>query len=290
MGRFLEYLDVSKKTVETYTRALRQLFGYLAARGISRPRREDVVAFKASLADAGRKSTTIQNYLAAARVFFRWTAQEGLYPNITEHMKGAKVSREHKKDYLTGCQVKRILAGVERDTIQGKRDFAILALMVTCGLRTVEIIRANVEDLRACGGNTALFIQGKGKEDKAEYVKVPEQVEAAIREYLANRGRVKAGEALFTSTSNNNAGGRMTTRAVSGIAKGRMRAAGYDSERQTAHSLRHSAVTLSLLAGKDLAEVQQFARHANIATTMIYNHALDKARNGCSAAVAAEIF
>ena len=82
----------------------------------------------------------------------------------------------------------------------------------------------------------------------------------------------------------------MTTRAISGIAKAHMVEAGYNSDKLTAHSLRHTAVTLSLLAGKPLEEVQQFARHANMATTMIYNHALDKAKNGCSEAIAKAIF
>ena len=77
---------------------------------------------------------------------------------------------------------------------------------------------------------------------------------------------------------------------MSAIAKGSLIAAGYDSDKLTAHSLRHTAVTLSLLAGKNITEVQQFARHSNISTTMIYNHALDKAKNGCSEAIAKAIF
>ena len=82
----------------------------------------------------------------------------------------------------------------------------------------------------------------------------------------------------------------MTTRSISRLAKTTMQAAGYDSERLTAHSLRHTAVTLSILAGKDITEVKQFARHANIQTTLIYNHALEKEKNTCAAAVSAAIF
>ena len=82
----------------------------------------------------------------------------------------------------------------------------------------------------------------------------------------------------------------MTTRSISGIVKTRLKGAGFDSPRLTAHSLRHTAVTLSLLAGRDLAEVQQFARHSNIATTMIYNHSIEQAKNGCSEAIAQAIF
>ena len=99
------------------------------------------------------------------------------------------------------------------------------------------------------------------------------------------RGTTDETEPLFTSLSNHNRGERLTTRSISGIVKSRLKKAGYNSSRLTAHSLRHTAVTLSLLAGKNLAEVQQFARHINISTTMIYNHALDKSKNGCSEAI-----
>lgn len=82
----------------------------------------------------------------------------------------------------------------------------------------------------------------------------------------------------------------MSTRSISGIIKARLRSAGYDSERLTAHSLRHTAVTLSLLGGNSLQEVQQFARHSNIATTQIYAHNLDRAKNKCENTIANAIF
>ena len=104
------------------------------------------------------------------------------------------------------------------------------------------------------------------------------------------RGTVAVTDPLFASTSNNSKGRRMTTRSVSGIVKDRLVAAGYDSSRLTAHSLRHTAVTLSLLGGEDLQRVQQFARHSNLATTMIYAHNLDRAKNKCEATIANAIF
>ena len=162
--------------------------------------------------------------------------------------------------------------------------------MTTGGLRTIEVSRANIEDLRTVGGNTVLFIQGKGKEEKTDYVKISPQVEKAIRAYLRDRGKTSEDSPLFASTSNNNKGKRLTTRTISGIVKETFKKAGYDSDRLTAHSLRHTAVTLSLLAGKDITEVQQFARHANIGTTMIYNHSLDKAKNTCSEAITEVLF
>jgi len=75
----------------------------------------------------------------------------------------AKIGREHKKDYLTADQVREVLSTVEQNTLQGMRDYAILVLMLTCGLRTIEVSRANIGDLRVLGDNTVLYIQGKGK-------------------------------------------------------------------------------------------------------------------------------
>jgi integrase/recombinase XerC len=135
-----------------------------------------------------------------------------------------------------------------------------------------------------------LYIQGKGHEEKTDYIKLSAPAEKAIRAYLSNRKDADEAEPLFTSTSNNNKGERMTTRSISGIVKAKLVNAGYDSSRLTAHSLRHTAVTLSLLAGKDIAEVQQFARHKNLATTLIYAHNIDRAKNNCEATIAKAIF
>ena len=284
-NRYIDFLDSSPKTVETYTRALRQLFSYFSLNGITQPTRADILAFRDELKASGHKPTTVQNYITATKIFFSWTEQEGLYPNVADHLKGAKLDREHKKDYLTSRQVKEVLAGVDRSTEQGLRDYAMLFLMVTGGLRTIEVSRANIGDLRTLGDNSVLYVQGKGREEKTDYIKLSAPAEQAIRAYLKARGEKDEEAPLFSSTSNNNRGARLTTRSVSGIVKTRLQQSGYDSEKLTAHSLRHTAVTLSLLAGKDITEVQQFARHANIATTMIYNHALDKAKNGCSEAI-----
>lgn len=288
--RFVSFIDAKPKTVQTYTRALKQMFKYFAEQGITRPQREDIISYRESLKATGHKPTTIQNYITATRLFFAWLEQERIYPNVAAHVKGAKLDKDHKKDYLTSRQVKNVLADVDRSTPQGVRDYALIALMVTGGLRTVEVVRADIADIRTLGDDTVLFIQGKGRDEKTEYIKLSEPVEAALREYLKQRGEVEPSAPLFASLSNNSKGGRMTTRSISRIAKDCMTETGYNSERLTAHSLRHTAVTLSLLAGKSLAEVQQFARHANIATTQIYNHALDRAKNGCSEAIAKAIF
>ncbi len=284
--QFVSYLDVAPRTAETYAKALRRFFCYLSARGIKNPVRDDIIAFRDDLKST-HKPATVSIYITAVKLFFQWTAQEGYYPNIADHVKGAKLTRDHKKDYLTGHQVRAVLDNMHDTTSEsGARDYAIITLMVTCGLRDIEVHQANICDLRPRGGNVVLYIQGKGRNEKSEYVKIAPEVEKAVRDYLKVRNVKSDNEPLFVSLSNNSNGKRITTRSISAIVKNRLKAAGYDSPRLTAHSLRHTAVTLSLLGGRDITEVQQFARHRSITTTMIYNHAVDCEKNRCAETIA----
>lgn len=289
-GRFISWLDASPKTVSTYTKAIRQLALYFASEGVTAPKRENILAYRDYLNAKGCKPTTVQNYITAARIFFRFLAQEGLYRNVADKVKGAKLDKEHKKEYFTPGQVKAVLATNDRNTLEGKRNYALAALLFSCGLRCIEASRANVEDLGSVGGASVLHLQGKGRTERTEYVKLPEAVESAIREYLAARGNAQADSPLFVSSSNNSNGKRLTERSVSGVMKAMFRSAGFDDCRHTAHSARHTAVTLALLQGNSLEQAMEFARHKNIATTLIYAHTLDMAKNHCSASVASLIF
>lgn len=287
--RWINYLDAKPKTIETYTRAIRQFFVFLQANGITRPTREDIIAYR-ELLKADHKPTTVQSYIMAVKQFFNWTSQEGIYPNIAEKVKSAKLDTEHKKDYLTTKQVGDLLKNIDRSTLKGLRNYAIISLMVTSGLRTIEVVRANIEDLRTVADFTVLFLQGKGHEEKNQYVKVPEPVEDAIRAYLKARGTAKPNEPLFASESNRNNGGRMTSKSISRIAKNSLIEAGLESDRLTAHSLRHTTATLNLLNGGTIEETQQLLRHTNINTTLIYSHALERAKNNSEDRVAKAIF
>lgn len=288
---FISFLDVKEKTADTYRKALKRLFQYFAENNISQPTRSDLIAFRDEL-KAVNKASTVKTYLTATRLFFRWLEQEGLYKNIADKIKGSRVEHGHKKDALTVDQVKDVIDTFTADTeaSTAKRDYAIFCLMVTCGLRTIEVVRADLEDLRTLGSKTVLYVQGKGKDEKSDYVIITREVEKAIRSYLATRKDTAAKAPLFTSTSNNSKGQRLTTRTISGIVKERLKLAGLNSNRLTAHSLRHTAVTLSLLGGSTLQEARQFARHSNIATTEIYAHNLERIANPCEGIVSSSIF
>lgn len=289
MQDFINFIDAAPKTVETYTKAIKQFFRYLSFKGIDRPTREDVIAFREELKEE-HAAATVQNYMVAVRLFFSWANSRGLYPNVAENLKGAKISRGYKRDYLTSKQVKKVLSTIDTSTTQGLRDYAICSLMITAGLRDIEVRNLDIADMRTLGDFTVVYLLGKGRDEKAEYVKVVEPVENAIREYIKAAGLTNEKSPMFVSLSNNSKGSRMTTRSISRICKNALVTAGFDSSRLTAHSFRHTAVTLSLLGGKSLQETQQFARHSNINTTQIYAHNLDRAKNDCEETIAKAIF
>ncbi len=286
---WINYLDSKPKTIETYTRAIRQFYKYLGENGISQPTRSDIINYRDYI-NASHKATTTASYLMAVKLFFQWLEQEGLYKDITQHIKAPKIENSYKKDYLNENQVKGLLASVDTSTLKGLRDYSILALMITTGLRDVEVMRANREDIGTVGGASVLYIQGKGKDGKNNFVKLAQPVEEAIKAYLKARDIKDPSAPLFTSTAHRNNNNRLTTRSISRIVKGRLIEAGLDSDRLTAHSLRHTAGTLNLRAGATLEETQQLLRHSNINTTMIYAHLLQREDNKSEERIASVIF
>ena len=88
--------------------------------------------------------------------------------------------------------------------------------------------------------------------------------------------KLKESDPLFSSLSTRNYLQRLTTIHAGKIVKKRLRQAGFDSDRLTAHSLRHTAITLALLSGSNIQEAQFFARHTSINSTQIYAHNLNK--------------
>lgn len=281
-SNFIKYLDVKKSTSETYKIALKQFFTWTEINNIKQPTRDDIIAYREELVNKV-KPTTIQGYLIALRQFFKWTDMLNIYPNITNNVKGVKIDNLHKRDALTLEQIKKVLT-----SITNVRDYALLSLMTTCGLRTIEIERANIEDIQTIGNINVLFVQGKGKDEKAEYVVLPNQVYIALKTYISTRK--DNNNALFISISNKSNGKRLVTRSIRGIVKQYFRNNDLDSSRLSAHSLRHTAGTLALLSGSSIEEVQQMLRHKKIDTTMIYLHHLERVKNESETRVANAIF
>jgi len=145
-------------------------------------------------------------------------------------------------------------------------------------LRTIEISRLDVGDIRQHGNETVLWIQGKGRDEKDEFIVNGSEIQHFIMQYLTMRGTTKPGEPLFGTLSTNCMGQRISTRSIRRIAKQKLRGINLDSPLISAHSLRHSAVTFSLLGGASIQETAAMVRHSDINSTLIYSQNINRLR------------
>lgn len=284
--RFIAYTDREPTTTKGYITCLRQFANWITTTGRTQPEREDILAYKEYLNGEtfGRsgaeplKAGTKQQYLRAVKHFFKWTAAEGIYPNIADNIHGVKISHEtHKKDALDREAVKIIADHIDRSTESGKRLYAMYLLCISCGLRTIEINRANIEDIKQNGSRTYLYLQGKGHSEHDQPVLVIPEVKEALHEYLQSRtDRPAAKSPLFVSTSNRSKGKRIAPTTISTMLKDALVSAGYDSDRLTAHSLRHTSGTGAYKATGNIYLAQKHQRHADPSTTEIYVHAEER--------------
>lgn len=270
--RFIDYTDRKPTTIKAYVSYIRQFGAWIKENGITNPQREDIKAYRDYLTGSGLKDSTQAQYLRAVKHFFKWTQAEGAYPNVADNIHGAKVKNDcHKKDALPRDSVEPIANTIDRSDEQGKRLYAIYVLCVKCGLRLIEVSRADVGDIKTVGGDPYLYVQPKGHDGKDSPKYLIPLVKEAIDDYLNSRSaKVTPKSPLFTSTSNRSKGGRIATTTLSTMLKGLLINAGYDSDRITPHSLRATAATTAFEAGLTLFEVQQLMGHCDPATTEIY--------------------
>lgn len=114
----------------------------------------------------------------------RW-AESDVSPTLRRKRRAP--SRNFKKDMLTREQAKRLLKEAQEVSTQEKHDYAILSLMFRTGLRDIEVVRADVGDIKPHSGVMALYVHGKGRSEKDDFVALTEALQADIDRYLAEK-------------------------------------------------------------------------------------------------------
>ncbi len=295
LNDFIQFIDRGKQTTRTYLNNLKQFLAWLNNEGITDPTRREILLYREYLENK-HKPNTAKIYFQSVKHFFKWTASVGVYPNIASDIRPPKSNQKtHLKEALTPSDVLKIehsitlnaerkianatnskkdtVGKIDRATEQGKRLYAMYLLAVNCGLRTIELHRANIKDIETINGISYLRVWGKGHAEADEKEVLVPEIMQAIKDYLDIRTDNKTGESpLFTSTGNRSKGKRIATTTISTMLKRAMQEAGYNSERITAHSLRHTTGTNVQEVTKDIYLTQQYMRHKNPATTEIYLH------------------
>lgn len=170
--------------------------------------------------------------------------------------------------YLEESECDRLLASC--DGPYGLRDYCILMLFLSCGLRISELVSLNVTDVY----DDHVRVLGKGNKERVVYF--AEGCREAIDDYLAVRDPMpivaEDKNALFISRDHR----RISVRGVQKMVDKKLLMAGLDSSRYSPHKLRHTAATLMLKNGVDTRALQEVLGHSNLNTTQIYTH-LDNA-------------
>jgi integrase/recombinase XerC/integrase/recombinase XerD len=274
---FINSQDVKLSSKELYRRTLKQYFNWIDKKNfiLSEIARPQLLEYKDELLLSGMSSLTVASYITSVRRFYEWTEANKFYPNIAKGIKSPKRKQQFKKQPLLPAQATSLLNHYQD---KSKRDYSIISLLLRTGLRTIEIIRANVEDIVFKGSQRVLLVHGKGRDEKDNFVLLTDKSFKPLEDYLATRSKVNNTDPLFISTSNNSKGDRLTTRSISFIAKEGLKAIGLDERSFTAHSLRHTTAVNILRAGGSLETAQFTLRHSNPATTQIYTATLNEER------------
>lgn len=273
VATFVASQDVKQSSRDLYNRTLSQFFKWVEETGRQLPNlsRVDILDYKDHLSQEGLSALTIGSYIVAVRKFYEWAEANKLYPNIAKGIKTPRRVQSFKKQHLSDCKSEELLSYFEQKSL---RDFAIVNLILRTGLRTIEVVRADICDITFKGERRILKIWGKGHSEKDDFVVLSDKAYLPIANYLATRKGAKAGEPLFVSNSRQNRGERLTTRTISHLCKEGLQAVGMDGKEFTAHSLRHTTAVAILKHGGSITDVQSVLRHSSPVTSQIYTESV----------------
>lgn len=267
----------NENTRRTYKNAL---CDFMQFTGIRKPEefrqvtRAHIIAFRDELKRKEFSGSSIRNKLASISSLFEYLCDKNA---ITHNpVKGTKrppvESYEGKSPALGDYQARALLEAPKDTTLKGKRDRAIIAVLLYHALRRTELCQLKIKDVRQ-ERRGVMHIKVLGKGGKTRYLPIHPVVSGLIHDYLEEsvHGHDESGP-LFRSVSNNRSMSRATGITSDAIYKIVQFYSGKLGFRIGVHSLRATAATNALEHDADIAKVQEWLGHANISTTRIYDH------------------
>lgn len=283
--------DASADTLRGYQTQVRQWGEWCRLRGIepAYATNGDVIDYRQYLNQTLHyQPSTIAYKLTIIRQFYAAAVSHGIRSdNPVAGVRSPRTKRAQDDfHYLSEVDYTLLLRAVNKgNSAKDLRDKTIMAMMGLQGLRTVEIERANVDDLKDNGDTTSLLVRGKNH-DRVIYLR--SDVKALLIKYLSNREPVisdTAGEPLFVATGNRSGGKRISRRGIRQIVDFYLKKADLKRPGISDHALRHTAATLAYKYTQDLRGVQEMLGHADPKTTARYAHVIDRMRNNPANAI-----
>ena len=224
----------------------------------------DLLAYKSHLQNIQRcQPSTINRRVAALRTFFSFLLEEKILNSfIGSHLKPLELQLARAPEVLSHSQVLRLFGCIDRSTIRGKRDFAIIQLFVQCGLRLSEVAGIRLGDFDISERKGVLRVHC-GKGGKFREVPLNKTARFALSEYLQLRTDLAGTDYLFLSQK----GSPISKRAIFDVVKKYLEMIRVDA---SCHSLRHLFATNLYNKHKDIVLVKEALGHKSIQTTLRY--------------------
>jgi len=248
-----------------YAKALDLLFAFAPSRPLTRAL---LLEYRTSMEDLAPSTVNVR--LAAVRKLVAEARKNGMLshedaanltdiPNVKE--KGTRLG-----NWLTKEQARELLAVPDRSTVKGKRDYAVLALLVGCALRRRELASLTVEDIQM-RENRWVIIDLVGKGGRVRTVAIPVWVTKGIDAWQA-AGSVEKGPLLRSVSKGGKVGESLSDWAIWSVVTEAAKEIGI--ERFGAHDLRRTCAKLCRKAGGDLEQIKFLLGHSSIQTTERY--------------------
>tara|TARA_B100000941_G_scaffold204658_1_gene149207 strand:+ start:977 stop:1885 length:909 start_codon:yes stop_codon:yes gene_type:complete len=265
-----DYLDflknikgLSENTAKAYQRDLNKFSKFLESISIDSLEsisEEKCSAWVADLFQNDVSARSIQRHISSAKGFFSYMKKIGLVQSSPFELINSPKSPNHLPNILSPEEVSQLLNFKPKNT-QDKRDFAIIELIYSSGLRVSEAVNSNLSDFE----DNYNFLRVIGKGSKTRLVPVGRFAQNAIKEWISERKKIlTSNDALFVNLR----GSRISTRSVQERIKNIALKQGLPPVNP--HMLRHSFATHLLESSGDLRSIQELLGHSSLSTTQIY--------------------
>ena len=275
---------VSRHTQRAYLTAFDDLLRVAEGQPISR---RILTEYRASMLKAGLSAATVNQRLCAIRKLVNEARENGIIDpaeavRITS-VSGVPQSGVRLGHWLDSEESKRLLEVPDRTRLIGKRDFAVLSVLVYCALRREELATVDISRLQTREGRWA-FVDIVGKRGRRRTIPVPLAAKFAIDEWTTAAGissgflfrRMRKGEILTTSP--------MSAWSVWDVVVGSAKEAGIPD--LAPHDLRRTCAKLCRQEGGELEQIQALLGHEDLSTTAAYLNSTQDIRNAVNDRIA----
>lgn len=268
-GYARQHGELQPSTVEVYLRWLDIFMRFLERRRVRTIRRLGLADIDAFFAQQGARMSprSLYNVRAALRSFLKWLYVTGeLSMDLSCDLpRPPRFSADRRPKYLPWAKVEELLAGIERSTLAGKRDYAILTLLACHGLRAGEAAKLRVQDIDF---NEGSFFLRSRKDGRCARLPLSPRAKEALEDYLRLRGSGPCAEVFLNAPPPPRA---LAAASIGDIARAHLRRrfpSGlpfYGS-----HVLRHSFAKCLLDRGARLTDLGLILGHRSLRSTLVY--------------------